>query len=1033
MRSLPAFAVARPITTCMVMAIALLLGGVALMRLPVDLLPDIETPTLTVSVDYENAAPETMEELVTRPVEQAVAATPGLEEMESTSVEGTTDVTLRFGWGVDIDAAANDVRDRLFSELDDLPDDASRPRLRKFDTADLPVMGLGLASTIDPIELRRLIDNQLSYRLQQIQGVAAVEIWGEPEREIQVNLDFDRVRALDLSLTDIRDTLAAANRNLPAGSIEIGNQELVLRTPGRFSDLDDLRSAVVLMREDTPITLGDIATVVDTQQREERLIRINGERGVRMGVRKQSGANTVEVARRLTDEIAELNREFPQVRISAYFNTADYINRSIANVSRALIYGSVLAFVVLLVFLGHLRAALAVSLAIPVSLIATFGLMYGAGYTLNLMTLGGLALGVGMMVDSAIVVLENIQRRRSEFGEDRLASAVAGTDEVAGAIIASTLTTLAIFIPMLFARELSGQLFQTLAVVVAFALACSLAVALTLMPMLTARVVGLAQPPRSRAVQSLFARAGRLYDRLHHGYRRALDAALAAPRRVLLAAGLASLAALAGFGQLGTEFMPASDEGEVRVDLEMPPGTRLDVMDAQTRKAEAIVRAQVPEALSVVTSVGSGSYRADAGAEADIRIELPPTAARERSSADVAADLRAAIGALPDTEVRVRVRQPFFFRMLDFGGEDESVQVEVRGYDFDVLERLSGRLQTAIAGIGGITDVRASRTGGAPQRDIIIDRDAAADRGVTVEAIGETVETAIAGTNAGYYLDDGDEVRVRVQLNDPMQVAPEQILDLPVPVSGSGRDGARVRLGDVATIVEAVGPIVIERQNQQRLVSVYANVADRDLGSVVADVQAALDDIALPANYDMQLVGEYEEQVEAFRELGINVALALLLVYMVMACLYESLIDPLIVMTTVPLALIGVVATLAATGTTLNSQSLLGCLMLIGIVVNNAILVVDQANALQRDGLAALAAVREAGRRRLRPILMTAATTVFALVPLAIGAGEGSESQAPLARAVIGGMTTATLITLIVIPVVYAGVHRAWPPRGGAA
>lgn len=1029
MRSLPAFAVARPITTCMIMAIALLLGGVALWRLPVDLLPDIETPTLTISVDYENAAPETMEELVTRRVEQAVAATPGLEEMESTSVEGTADVTLRFGWGVDIDAAANDVRDRLFSELDELPDEASRPRLRKFDTADLPVMGLGLASTIDPIELRRLIDNQLSYRLQQIPGVAAVEIWGEPEREIQVNLDLDRVRALNLSLTDIRDTLAAANRNLPAGSIEIGNQELVLRTPGRFDDLDDLRRAVVLVREGTPITLGDIATVVDTQQREERLIRINGERGVRMGVRKQSGANTVEVAERLVDEIGELNREFPQVRITSYFNTADYINRSIANVSRALIYGSVLAFVVLLVFLGHLRAALAVSLAIPVSLIATFGLMYGAGYTVNLMTLGGLALGVGMMVDSAIVVLENIQRRRSELGEDRLAAAVAGTGEIAGAILASTLTTLAIFIPMLFARELAGQLFRELAVVVAFALACSLAVALTIMPMLTARVVGTRRPPRSAVVKGLFAQAGRAYDGLHDGYRRALDGALAAPRRVVALAVLASLAALVGFTQLGTEFMPASDEGEVRVDLEMPPGTRLALMDAQTHKAEAVVRREVPEATSVVTSVGSGGYRADAGAEADIRIELPPTSARERSSAEVAAALRTAIGTLADTDVRVRVREPFFFRMLDAGSDDESLQVEVRGYDFDVLERLSKQLQAAITDVDGITDVRASRSGGAPQRDIVIDRDAAADRGVTVEAIGETVETAIAGTNAGYFLDDGDEVRIRVQLTDPMQVAPGQVLDLPVPVAGSD---ARVRLGDVASVVEAVGPIVIERKNQQRLITVYANVAGRDLGSVVEDVQGALADIALPANYDMQLVGEYEEQVEAFRELGINVVLAMLLVYMVMACLYESLVDPLIVMVTVPLALIGVVVTLAATGTSLNSQSLLGCLMLIGIVVNNAILIVDQANALQHEGLDALTAVREAGRRRLRPILMTAATTVFALVPLAIGAGEGSESQAPLARAVIGGLTTATLITLVVIPVVYAGVHRAWPARRSA-
>ncbi|MAS11158.1 efflux RND transporter permease subunit [Salinisphaera sp.] len=1029
MRTLPAFSVARPVATSMVMAIALLLGGVALSRLPVDLLPNIETPTLTVSVDYENASPETMEELVTRRVEQAVGATPGLEDMESTSVEGTADVTLRFGWGTDIDAAANDVRDRLFSELDELPDDAGRPRIRKFDTSDLPVMGLGLASGIDPIELRRLIDNQLSYRLQQIPGVAAVEVWGEPEREIQVNLDIDRVRALGLSLTDIRDTLDAANRNLPAGSIEIGNQELALRTPGRFKNLDDLRRAVVLVREGTPITLGDIAQVRDTQQRETRLIRINGERGVRMGVRKQSGANTVEVAERITREVERLNREFPQVRITPFFNTADYINRSIANVSRALVYGSVLAFVVLLVFLGHLRAAVAVSVAIPVSLIATFALMYGFGYTINLMTLGGLALGVGMMVDSAIVVLENIQRRRAELGESAHVAAVAGSNEIIGPIVASTLTTLAIFIPMLFARELAGQLFRELAIVVALALTCSLIVALTVMPMLTARFVGARRAPQRVAMQRVASTGSQLYARMDSAYRRLLEGALAAPQRVVGAAVVATLAALIGFTQLGSEFMPATDEGEVRVSLQMPAGTRLGLLDAQTRKAEAIVRRVVPEAVSVVTSVGSGGYRADGGAEADIRIELPSASARSRTSQQVAADLRGAIGKLADTDVRVGIRQPFFFRMLDIGSDGGSLEIEVRGYDFDVLQDLVARVQERILSIPGITDLRASREGAAPQREIVIDRSAAADLGVTVAAIGQTVETAIAGTNAGYFLDDGDEVRVRVQLANPMQVSANQILDLPVP----GVNGTRVKLDDVARVVASEGPVEIDRRNQQRIVSVDANIAGRDLGSVVADVQVALDEIAIPANYDLQLVGEYEAQVAAFREIGVNVALALLLVYMVMACLYESLVDPLIVMVTVPLALIGVVAMLMLTNTTLNSQSMLGCLMLIGIVVNNAILIVDQANLLQREGMDATAAVREAGRRRLRPILMTAATTVFALVPLAIGAGEGSESQAPLARAVVGGMTTATLITLVVIPVVYTGVHRAWPARRASA
>ncbi len=1014
MRSAPAFSVKRPITICMLVAIAMLLGTVSLMRLPINLLPDIEAPTLTISVDYENASPQTMEQLVTRIIEQTVASTPGLEEMMSTSSKGSSRVRLQFAWGTDIDAATNAVRDRLFSEIDNLPQDADRPKLRKFDSTDLPIMVLGLSSQINPIELRRLIDNQISYRVQQVPGVAGIDIWGGPEREIQVNLDIDQVRELGLSLVAIRNAIAAANVNLPAGSIEIGQQDLTLRTRGRFDSLDGLRDAVVLTRNGAPIRLGQIATIRSAQQQNDRLIRINGEPGIRMAVRKQSGANTVEVSERLTREVERIAEEFPQVGIAQYFNTADFIRRSITGVSSALIYGSALAILVLLVFLGNVRAALVAGVAIPVSLIATFALMYGFGFTINLMTLGGLALGVGLMVDSAIVVLENILRRRREFGENRLDSAVRGANEIAGAIIASTLTTVAIFLPLLFARELAGQLFRDLAIVVGFALLCSLIVALTVVPMLTARTVQLKADHGNGLWHAIVIRFSALYDRLHLFYRRLLEGALAAPRKVLAAVVVVTIAALAGMTQLGTEFMPSTDQGEVRVDLEMLPGTRLGVVDRQARAAEAVIREVIPNAESVVTSVeGDG--------EADMRIGLPALDARSRTSREVAADLREAIGTLPGTDVGVRVRQPFFLRMLSGGGEDaESLQIEVRGYSYDVLDQLARRVENEIRPIAGITDVRTSRTAGAPQRDVVIDRDRPADLGVTVQAIGRTVETAIAGSTAGYFIDTGDEVRIRVKLANNRQMTPADILDLPVPAAS----GERVRLGAVADIVSTVGPVEIERKNQQRLVTVYGNIAGRDLGSVVAEVQNQLDSIALPANYDFSLEGEYEAQAEAFRALGINVLLALLLVYMVMACLYESLRDPLIVMVSVPLALIGVVLALGLTGTTLNAQSLLGCIILIGIVVNNAILIVDQANDLRRGGHMPFDAVLEAGRRRLRPVLMTAATTAFAMLPLALS----DNAQAALARAVIGGLTSSTLVTLVIIPVVYAGAHRAWPP-----
>ena len=1018
--TLPGFAVARPVTTVMITLIAVLLGLVALTRIPVDLLPNIEAPSLNIRVNYRNASPQTVEELITRVVEQAVAATPGLEEMRSRSREGESDITLSFAWGTDLDAAANDVRDRLFSEVDDLPDDAERPRIRKFDSADLPIMALGIASPIDPVELRRIIDNRLLYRIQQVAGVASTEIWGGPEREIQVNVDLAQVQALNLSLVDISQALQQANRNLPAGSIEVGQREITLRTPGRLDNLNDLRDTVVTSRDGTPVTVADIATVVDTQQRENRIIRINGDNGVRMAVRKQSDANTVDVSRRVLEEVAELNAEYPQLSIRPFFDSAGFIERSIANVSRSLLYGSALAVLVLLLFLGNPRATLVVGTAIPVSLIATFALIFFNGYTINLMTLGGLALGVGLMVDSAIVVLDNILRRREEGGENRIDSGVNGANEIAAAIVASTLTTLAIFIPMLFARELAGQLFRELAIVVAFALICALLVALTLVPMLTARLVNARPNPPWPWLGRLIAGIGRRFNRVQDGYRDRLAGALRRPRRILAVTGLALAAAVAAVPLLGTEFMPASDEGEVRVDLEMPLGTPMDVLDRQSRRAEAIIREEVPELLSMVTSVET-----EGGAETDIQVELPPVNQRDRSSSEVAAALRQAITGLPDTTVRVRTRQPFFLRFLSGNqSEGENLSIEVRGYDFDVINRLTGQVENAIQDIPGITDVRLPRTGGEPQRLIDIDRSRAADLGVSVESVGRTVEAAIAGTTAGYYLDQGDEVRILLKLANNRTIPPDDILDLPVPTS----EGNTVPLGAVASLTEARGPVQIDREDQQRLNLIYANISGRDLGSVVEDVQTALAGIAVPSNYDIALAGEFEEQQETFNEMGINVILALLLVYMVMACLYESLRDPFIVMITVPLALIGVVAMLLLTGTTLNAQSLVGCLMLIGIVVNNAILIVDQANLLQRQGNSPLDAVREAGRRRLRPILMTATTTILALTPLAIGVGEGSESQAPLARAVIGGLLSSTLITLIVIPVVYAGFHRAWPP-----
>ena len=1016
--NLPRFSVARPVLTSMVTLIAVVLGSMALSRLPVDLLPDIEYPFVTVNVAYPNASPQAMEELVAKPIENAVATVQGIEEITSSMSEGVANVRLRFAWGTNLGFAAMDVRDAIDEEYEDPPEGAERPQIRKFDTSDAPIMLIGVFSEIDPIALRSLIDNRLAYRVQQVPGVAQVDLWGGPEREIQVRLRPERVQALDLSLATVVETLRESNLNRPGGSIERGYSEYTVRVPGRYDSLAEMRDEVVAVRDGAPVRLGQVAEIADTQKRVTRIIRINGEPGIRMAVRKQSGANTVEVAERLRAELERMNAAFPQVDMRALFDTSEYIERSIRNATLAMLAGAILAVLVLLVFLRNLRATLVVATAIPVSVITTFALVFFGGFSLNLMTLGGLALGVGLMVDSAIVVLENIVRRHEADRETAEASAERGAAEVAAPVVAGTLTTIAIFVPMFFAQGLTGQLFRQLAFVVAFALGCALLVALTVVPMLSARLLRARDRAAPRPLRGLGERIGAGLRRLEAAYVALLDRLLGRVWHVVGAAALALAAAAAAVPLLGTEFMPSTDEGEVEIDVEMPPGTRLQTVERATGKAGAVVREQVPERINTVTSIGSSSYRPSASAEGEIRVSLPPRSARERSSAEVAADLRAAIGAIPGAEVRVRARRPFFMRALSSG--DAALAIEVRGYEFDTLTSLSREVQRRIRGVDGLTDARLSREGGDEQQLIRVDRNRAADQGVRVAAIAETVETAVSGRIASRFLDQGDEVDIRVQFRGNETLAPRELLDLRVPAA----DGELVRVGNVARLARDEGPVVIDRKDQTRVVEVRANVAGRDMGSVVADVRTALAGIPVPDNYDILIAGDYEEQQSAFASLIAQLALAVVLVYMVMASLYESYRDPLIVMGSVPLALIGVVAALFVTGTTLNAQSLMGCVILIGIVVNNAILIVDQSNRLRAEGEALRDAIREAGRRRLRPILMTALTTILALLPLAIGAGEGGETQAPLGRAVVGGLLFSTLITLVLIPVIYERVHR---------
>ena len=1011
-------AVNRPVLTVMASLIVIIVGAVAFSRLSIDLMPDITYPTLSISTNYENASPEEIEELITRLVEEAMSAVPGVEEVSSVSAEGRSSVRVTFAWGTDLDSAANDIRDRLDRVIPRLPEDAERPRLRKFDLASFPVLILGVSSNLDPIQVRDIIDKQVKNRIERIPGVAALDVRGGLNREIHVNLDAAKIKALGLPIDQILIRLKEENINLPAGTIEKGLMDITIRTPGIYTDLDELRNTVVAIRAGAPIQLKEIAAVEDAWEKVTRIVRVNGRPGVRMSVSKQSGKNTVEVAGAVLSEIERINEDIPQIRITPIIDTSDYIQRSITNVGTTVLYGSGLAILVLLLFLRNIPSTAIIATTIPISVIATFALMYFSGFTLNLMTLGGLALGVGMLVDNAIVVLENIYRLR-ESGQQPEAAAVNGSREVIAAVIASTLTTLVVFLPLIFVRGMSGIMFKQLSYVVAFSLACSLAVALTLVPMLASRMgSSVVYDPINgqNKGHKIFRITGRFFASMETEYGALLGFVLNHRILIIGTAVLFLIGCLFLIPLIGVEMMPSTDESEVRVYGEMAVGTKLDVVNHAFSKIETIVKQEVPEIQNTVAFIGGSSWRARGSNAGELRIALKPVRERTRSSEQIAADLRRKLSAVPGMKVRTRAGQGLFLLRIGTSGGDR-VEVEVRGHDLEISDALARRVQEVVENVNGITDAKMSRETGTPEELIIVDRQKAAAMKLTVSKIAKMLQTLLSGTSAGNFRDGGNEYRILLKLEGAEKKSLQTILDLPL----TNADGEQVVLRNVVKIQPRKGPIFIQRQDQERVVYVTANTSGRDMGSVLTDIRQGLESVPVPRDFSIVFGGDYEEQQKAFRELMMSFVLALVLVYMVMASLYESLRYPLVVMFCVPLAGIGVILMLFLSDTTFNVQSYIGCIMLGGIVVNNAILLVDHINLLRRrDGLPVRDAIEEAGRRRLRPILMTAMTTILAMTPLALGLGEGGEAQAPMARAIIGGLLSSTFITLLVIPAMYA-------------
>jgi HAE1 family hydrophobic/amphiphilic exporter-1 len=1023
--SIPRLAINRPIMMAMISSIVVLLGVISLTRLPVDLLPDIQQPTITVRVSYPGVGPLEIEELLTRPLEQALSATAGLERINSTSSEGSANLRLNFAWGSDLNEAMNDMRTRIDRVRGRLPEDADPPTIFKFDSNSAPIMGLGVEGDYDRVQLRELAENILSPRLERVPGVASVTVNGGLRRQIHVELKKEKIQALDLSVDRVVNILRTENQNIPLGEIYRGDMTYLVRSQGQFSDLDQIRDLVVLTRAGVPVYMRDIAEVKDATEDIRSILRINGKAGVRMNVQKQSGTNTVQIAEQVRSEVEHINREVPGVKLTVLDDSAKFIERSINAVTEHVMIGSVLVIIVIFLFLRNFRSTLIVCTSIPISVIGTFALLYFSGLTLNTMTFGGLALGVGMVVDAAIVVLENSFRHMEHHGKDRKTAAIDGSEEVWSAILSSILTHIAVFVPLLFLTGISSIMFRQLSVVVVFSLAMSLFVAVTLVPVLCSKLLVLPPPPdRRRGLGGkLYTFSERALEAMDDGYRRLIHLALS-HRPTVVGLSIASVvAAVLILPTIPTEFSTQADEGQVNVSVELAIGTRVERTDAILARLEEMIPQLVPELNALIVNGGGGQGPGfgpggGSGHRGNMQLMLTPKDERKRSSEQIAMELRRQLSGLPGVIVRANASggNNQMNRFLSGGNNNSGrLALEIRGEDLGDARRLALGAKELMDTTPGIADARVGRDEGRPELAVRVDRPKAALLGLTVTGIANTIRTNVAGTQAAMYREKGNEYPIIVRLREDERQQIEDVRDVLV----SNSLGQVLPAKNLMTVENETGPVQIERKNQQRIVTVSAE-PELTLSDAVKAVESRLPQLGVPKDFNVGFGAEVEEQAKAFNQLRMVLILALVLVYAVMASQYESLRDPFIIMFSVPTAAIGVVLALKLTGTSFNMQAYIGIIMLAGIVVSNGILLVDYTNVLRRrDGLPLREAVELAGRTRLRPILMTSIATALGLVPMSLGIGEGSELQVPLARVVIGGLTTSLLITLVLVPTVY--------------
>jgi len=1015
-----------PISTFLFAITIVVLGFVSFRQLPIDLLPNITVPVVTTITFYSGAGPLDMEQSVTTFVERSVSSVNDVDYVQSSTREGISQVRINFNWSANLDVGLVDVVQRVNRILNQLPTGVSQPVVLRFDITNIPVCNIAVAGDMDERDLYDLAYNVIEPQIEHVPGVASAQVIGGRIREIHVTLDRNRLQALQLPVQNVLTAIANANLIIPSGDLKTGRFDYSLKTESRFNVVKPMEDIVVKTVNGVPIRIRDVARVEDSYQEQTEVIRIDGKPGLTLRVQKLASANTVDVVDNVLRAMPRLTGIPQTVRLSISFDQSQYIRQTISGLQREAGLGAILAMIIILLFLRNVRGTLIIIVAIPLSILLTFIWFRFGGVTLNIMTFGGLALAVGRLVDDSIVELEAISRHYNERkeGQSKLQATLEAAKEVAAPIFISTLTTVIVFLPIVFLTGIAKLLFIPLTITIAVSLFGSFFVSRTVTPLMCLKYL----PPEKHLDRTSPAFADRMrvkahdmLEKLDGWYEQRLRWTLDHKRSVIIGIAAAAVLSLGLLKFIGTEFFPDQDEGQFTITVKLPVGTRSEETSKFVQQIERILQTNIPEMQAMISDIGvpsarSGNFfaRNSGSHAANIQVALVPVEERKRSVFEIIKAIRPKLAALPGATMFVNPGGILRF-LLNFGSS-APIDVEIRGFDLDAGSKLAKEVAAIVRATPGAVDVQISREDNLPELRVQIDRDKAGILGIDVAQISNTINTCINGSVASLYTDPvtGNQYNILVRLSEDYRSNIEDLKNIVVTT----RSGDQVALGNIATIVKANAPVQIDRKQQQRIVDVTANVSGRDLGSVAKDIRTQLDRLDVPPGFELRLGGNVEQQQKAFLDLLLAFSLAILLVYVVMASQFQSLLDPFIIMFTVPLGIVGVFWMLFLTNTTLSVTSFQGIIVMVGIVVSNGILLVDYTNHLRMRGIPLNEAVVKAGRTRLKPILMTSLATVLGLIPMAIGLG-GEQTQAPLAISVIGGLTVSTTLTLFFVPALY--------------